>query len=235
MAQYISRLASVQAGADLRHFIYYIPSGRFEHQQTDDWIIDRFAEIGDKLGPKATVIRPTYSNEGQLCEEIATWAANHRTFYYITHSRPLLLISEMPIGLKPSNGEESVGKFFVLPLGKLDSNARLGRCFDTLASAASQGEDLFDAASAFMEEVEPKWADGLLDSLELKPNALGLGVNLNGFIDFIRAKFSGRRNRPLTAKQISVMSMPLPEPLPPLPLLQPRAESEPKGDPRNPH
>lgn len=205
------RLGSITViGRDDYHsyFAYFLPSTRMKYEWINQFFEDRFDSIATKIGPEGVIIAPLRHALSRYRDEIVSElyrAANpikrSQLHYLLSSGFPFLIVSRHPIGtlLTHSNEEAAVA----LNLAAMRDADQLAELLDTLIDAALRSvDDMLECIPDLSRRLltEPESQDGglqisdFLQALELKPNVMGVGLNINEAIRIVQ-RLQARRKR----------------------------------------
>jgi diphthamide synthase (EF-2-diphthine--ammonia ligase) len=188
------------------YFVFYV-GHRFE-DSVSQWIDKNFAAIAKGLGPKAAIVRGLSEEfdkqvmtayQGQIKtvilkkgwyknihfgQSVNSLLSDYDTIVGMSHSLfPLLFVTDRHPLREPSQERDQV--FYLIPLGQIDSEREVREIIETILGCVQVAKfDLLDKLLARKFGKSPlNLVKAINQSAELKPNVMGLGVNLNGLID----------------------------------------------------
>lgn len=197
-----------------RYKYYILVLGGRWHDLPSDWVAGNFRQLGQDIGPSAVIARG-YTDHfdveavGKYWNEIEEIKARPRFFakrrikkeYREMLDRfsrpanavpePLLIVSER----NPHHPAAAGEMFFLIPLLPFTSDAELSRLFRTISGCCKVNN--FAALEALLAEKFGEGETGFVASannmFELKPNIAGVGLNINGLIEFLDATLKNKR------------------------------------------
>jgi hypothetical protein len=209
MGYVVSSIAAI--GSDDYHvyFVYYAPTRLLQYEWINGFFKERFFMIADKIGPTGVIITPTLGAEEGYTGELldATWGMGEKWAQrarFLDAGFPFLIMSRGPIDprVPAQTSDEDEPNFVALNLAAARDESELAGLIDTLIQACLRGEeDVLPLVSGLSRNLSGEY-DGkygvvrmFSEALELKPNVMGLGVNINSILQNIPRIFKVRRAR----------------------------------------
>lgn len=207
MGYYLTSLYSIAPDDKHSYFVFYV-GNRFD-DTVSQWMDRNFAKIAKGLGPNAVIarglseefdkqvieayqseiktiaIKRGWDKEDNFGRSVDRLLTNYQRAYPMSNLFPLLFVTDRNPSVVTSEDDKKV--FYLIPLGKIESENEIREIIETIV-AGIQSES-FDALEKLLARKFGKSPLNLLNainqSLELKPNLAGLGINLNAVIDWI--------------------------------------------------
>ena len=186
MSYYVSTLHNLPTG-NLRFYIHVTDTTDGTHSK---WITDNLHAIGQLFGPNAGLVTGPENLTTELHHMLKAHTADKFDLIdTILHRSTCLVISEGHLA-------STAKKVYLLPLAPPDSSTDTHEFMDTLlrmlanALQAGKHEELFSNLGATPVALTPASGGFIVCSLrninqvlDLKPNLIGIGLNLNALID----------------------------------------------------
>ena len=184
MGFYVSSLGNLPSGS-IEYFVYVVDASTADLHS--DWIHDNLAKFGATFGPAAGLV----TGPDDLSKEVFQFLSAHLleqdfcSVEGLLHSATCLLISEGSL-LKTQNA------VYLIPVAQgIEKEAvkdRISALISEIAKALTDNRLQKVMSSSDARELQLKnsrgrlWVSELNESLELKPNIFGIGINLNKLI-----------------------------------------------------
>lgn len=136
---------------------------------------------------KTIVIKQGWDKEDNFGRSVDRLLTNYQRAYPLSWANlfPLLFVTDRNPSVVTSEDDKKV--FYLIPLGKIESENEMREILETIVVGIQSKN--FDALEKLLARKFGKSPLNLLDainqSLELKPNVAGVGINLNAVIDWI--------------------------------------------------
>jgi hypothetical protein len=209
MGYHLTNLYSISPDDKHSYFVFYI-GNRFD-DTVSQWIDRNFSNIAKSLGHNAVIVRGLSDEfDNQVVEayhdEIETivikkgWDKNYSfghsvdkllSNYKSTYGlgwqelHPLLFVTDKNPSAESGKGDEKI--FYLIPLGQIKAEGEIREITESIIYGV-QSHD-FSMLDKVLSQKFGKTPLNLLStinqSLELKPNIAGVGINLNAVIDWI--------------------------------------------------
>ncbi|NWG14874.1 MAG: hypothetical protein HXY20_15220 [Acidobacteria bacterium] len=137
-----------------------------------------------------TVIAHTRWNKPELLQSLDTLFSNYTNAYRMSWNDllPVLFITDRNPAQPYSS--DSVRIFYMVPLGEVENEGYIREIVERIVYSLNTGD--FEPLETLVAQRLGKRPINLLQainqSVELKPNVAGLGINLNGIIDLFTRK-----------------------------------------------
>jgi hypothetical protein len=197
------------------YFLYYMPGRRLSYQWINDYFASELASLAGQIGPRGgLVIAPNlvaltdYSAE--LLARITELGIPVTSTRFLRSGFPFLIISRWPLHSdKMIDGSQP--NFIAINLAALDEKYKLMSFIDNVCAAIDglyyseiEGEehDFLKSIGSLDKDLTKQYNDkygrysfAFSEALELKPNIMGIGVNLNSIIHDVLNNLHVRRER----------------------------------------
>lgn len=205
------------------YFAYFIASERLRYAWINAFFERNLNMIADKIGPNGVIVTPTphaaseYSTTlTELIEafdpynddpRLNIFASSGPRGRFLHSGLPFLVISRRPIYPDmPCKGEDP--NFVALNLAAVHDETELTNLVDTLIRACINKEnDILPLISGFAKDLSKQyskehegWQFNFEDTLELKPNIMGIGLNFNSVIRDVQKAIQTHRARKINKK-----------------------------------
>lgn len=172
-------------------FMYFVPSFRIGFSWISEWFDHHFDAIAFRIGPNAVIVSPFQQTLDQYRRELSQaidWQ-NLGQQDVLSGECPFLVVSGRPLQV------DSPAMVAVIDLSFADTPSVLARLMDDLASAIAMRENLVDDMPAILRRIPEFSKSSRVESavevvrmLELKPNFMGVGINLNAIVEWFRKR-----------------------------------------------
>jgi len=209
MGYHLTNLYSISPDDKHSYFVFYI--GDHFDDTVSQWIDHNFSRIARALGQNAVIVRgisDEFSNQvvDAYHDEIKTivvkqgWdktysfghsvdklLSNYNSTYGLGWRElyPLLFVTNKNPSSEFDNDDGKI--FYLIPLGQIKTEGEIKEIVESIIFGVQSKN--FSALDKILKQKYGKTPLNLLDainqSLELKPNVAGLGINLNAVIDWI--------------------------------------------------
>jgi hypothetical protein len=180
MGYYVSSIATLKGDQLHGLFLFFVPARLLQYEWVNGWVYDRFMDLGRRLGPEAVIVAPV---DRHGYRDIRDPDAPERGFERVAvlHSGfPFLIVSPTPDALSVGAGALAIN------LAAFGNEAGVANLFDELIASANSGTPI-DPRKLVVPAKTPSdrdqhgddYSESVMDSLELKPNVFGVGVNIN--------------------------------------------------------
>lgn len=210
MGYYVSSVTVISPDDHHSYFAYYLPTTRLRYEWINEFFTENFGLIADKIGPKGVIVAPTVGAAGEYSSELIRLMEAFDPIYrpsstFLHAQFPFLVVSRGPIiADMPTSGELS--DFVALNLAAVQDKAELSNLVDTLIQAClSEVKDILPLVSGLAKDLSKEyndrhggWSFAFSEALELKPNILGITVNINSVFKDMQRNIRAYRQRKIS-------------------------------------
>ena len=209
MGYHVSSVTIISPDDYHSYFAYYLPTDRLHYEWINKYFADNFNLIADKIGPNGVIVAPNIRAVSDYAAELTVLLKRFYAGGLFLHSGfPFLVISRRPIYPDMPQDSSADPNFIALNLAAVRDEAELGKLIDTLIQAGlRQEKDILPLISGLAKDLSREydsqyggWSDDFSDAIELKPNVMGVGVNVNLIIHEVQKFLRMRRERKLNKK-----------------------------------
>ena len=210
MGYHLSSVYGISPGDAHEYFVFYI--GDDFQDVVSQWIDKNFTGIAREIGPNAVIVHGIsekfnlellnkYKNqidtiiinqkpdedrklENSMIDLFRTYHEKYQHGFYLR----FFLITDKNPHLRSGKSDRDI--FFLVPLDQIKEEAEIREIIQTIVMCVRSNnfDSLEDLVQRKFTTAPVNLLKALNQSLELKPNVMGLGINLNGVINLITNK-----------------------------------------------
>jgi hypothetical protein len=209
MGYQLTNLYSISPDDSHSYFVFYIGSS-FD-DTVSQWIDCNFTNFAKLLGHNAVIVRGlsdefdnqvvnAYHDEIKTImikkgwdkthsfgDSINSFLSNYQSSYGIgwQELHPFLFVTDKNPSAESGKDDENI--FYLIPLGQIKTEGEIREIAESIISGVQSNDfsELDKVLSRKFEKMPLNLLSKINQSLELKPNISGVGINLNAVIDWI--------------------------------------------------